>query len=263
MPDVVLSDRQAGVRRLTMNRPERRNALNSETIFALKDALTEAARDPDSRVVVLTGAGGAFSSGADLGGGGSKRSEGSDKVPAGDVMEDGFNAVIRAIWNVPKPVIAAVDGVAAGFGCSLSLACDVRLASATSRFSLIFVQRALTIDGGASYLLPRLAGLKGIELALTGEVIPAQEAERIGLVNRVIPEGEFSAYVTEYAQKMAKQAPLALAAIKTSLHHALGRSLDEVLTYEMAEQRKMVRTADFREGLAAFLEKREPNYTGR
>ncbi len=260
MPNVVLSDRQSGVRRLTINRPERRNALNSETIFALKDALNEAARDPGSRVVVLTGAGGAFSSGADLRGGGSGR---SDSTPAGDVMEDGFNAVIRAIWNLPKPVLAAVDGVAAGFGCSLSLACDVRLASSTARFSLIFVQRALTIDGGASYLLPRLAGLKGIELALTGEVIPAQEAERIGLVNRVIPEGEFSARVTEYAQKMAKQAPLALAAIKTSLHHALGRSLDEVLTYEMAEQRKMVRTADFREGLAAFLEKREPNYTGR
>ena len=263
MPNVVLSDRQAGVRSLTINRPERRNALNSGTIFALKDALTEAARDPDSRVVVLTGAGGAFSSGADLGGGGSKRSGESDSRPAGDVMEDGFNAVIRAIWNLPKPVIAAVDGVAAGFGCSLSLACDMRLASSTARFSLIFVQRALTIDGGASYLLPRLAGLKGFELALTGEVITAQEAERIGLANRVIPEGEFSARVTEYAQKMAKQAPLALATIKASLHHALGRSLDEVLTYEMAEQRKMVRTADFREGVAAFLEKREPNYTGR
>jgi 2-(1,2-epoxy-1,2-dihydrophenyl)acetyl-CoA isomerase len=143
------------------------------------------------------------------------------------------------------------------------LACDVRLASSTARFSLIFVQRALTIDGGASYLLPRLAGLKGFELALTGEIVPAQEAERIGLVNRVIPQEEFSAYVTEYAQKMAKQAPLALATIKASLHHALGRSLDEVLTYEMAEQRKMVRTADFREGVAAFLEKRAPNYTGR
>lgn len=260
MPNVVLSDRQAGVRTLTINRPEKRNALNSETIFALKDALTEAARDPNSRVVVLTGAGGAFSSGADLGG---RKSKSPDNEPAGDVMEDGFNAVIRAIWNVPKPVIAAVDGVAAGFGCSLSLACDVRLVSSTARFSLIFVQRALTIDGGASYLLPRLAGLKGIELALTGEIIPAQEAERIGLVNRVIPEGEFSTYITEYAQKMAKQAPLALAAIKTSLHHALGKSLDEVLTYEMAEQRKMVRTADFREGLAAFLEKRAPNYTGR
>lgn len=100
-------------------------------------------------------------------------------------------------------------------------------------------------------------------MALTGDVIDAQEAERMGLVNRLIPEGAFSACVTEYAQKMAKQAPLALATIKASLHHALGRSLDEVLTYEMAEQRKMVRTADFREGLAAFLEKREPHYTGR
>ena len=257
MSKLVLSETRNRVRWITLNRPERRNALDSETIFSLKAALGEAARDSDSRVLVLTGAGGAFCSGADLRAG---RSEGR---PPGDVMEDGFNGVIRAIWNLPKPVIAAVDGVAAGFGCSLALACDVRLASSKARFSLIFVQRALTIDGGASYLLPRLAGLKGVEMALTGEAVDAEQAERMGLVNRVVPDDAFRACSAEYAEKMARQAPLALAAIKASLHHALESSLDEVLSYEMAEQRKMVRTADFREGLSAFLEKREPRYSGR
>ena len=257
MSKLVLSETRNRVRWITINRPERRNALDSETIFSLKAALGEAARDSDSRVLVLTGAGGAFCSGADLRAG---RSAGR---PPGDVMEDGFNGVIRAIWNLPKPVIAAVDGVAAGFGCSLALACDVRLASSKARFSLIFVQRALTIDGGASYLLPRLAGLKGVEMALTGEAVDAEQAERMGLVNRVVPHDAFHACSAEYAEKMARQAPLALAAIKASLHHALESSLDEVLSYEMAEQRKMVRTADFREGLSAFLEKREPRYSGR
>ena len=255
MSKVVLSQRKNRVRWITINRPERRNALDSETVFGLKEALDEAGRDPDSRVIVLTGAGGAFSSGADL------RAERSEGGPPGDVMEDGFNAVIRAIWNLPKPAIAAVDGVAAGFGCSLALACDVRLASLTARFSLIFVQRALTIDGGASYLLPRLAGLKGVEMALTGEVVDAEQAERMGLVNRAVPHDTFQAYSAEYAEKMAKQALKILE--DERLYHALEHSLDEVLTSEMAAQRKMVRTADFREGRTAFLEKREPRYSGR
>ena len=261
MPELVLSERLNRVRWITINRPERRNALDNATILAIKNVLNEAARDSDSRVLVLTGAGGAFSSGADLRAGRAANPPPVD-IPV-DIMEDGFNAVIRAIWHMPKPVIAAVDGVAAGFGCSLALAADIRLASSRARFSLIFVQRALTIDGGASYFLPRLAGLKGIEMALTGEVMDAEQAERNGLINRVIPDDVFRTQVTEYAEKMAKQAPLALATIKASLHRALGKGLDEVLTYEMAEQRRMVRTADFKEGLAAFLEKREPHYTGK
>ncbi len=227
------------MRWITLNRPERHNALNPETIFALRDAVTAGAVDDESRVIVLTGAGSAFSSGADL------------------------RTAIRAVWNLPKPVIAAVGGAAVGFGCSLALAADIRLASSAARFSLIFVKRGLTLDGGASYFLPRLAGLRGIEMALTGELLNADEALRLGLVNRVIPQEEFRAQVADYAERLAKNAPLALAAIKASIHRALGSSLDEVLTYEMDEQRCMGRTEDFREGVAAFLEKREPVYKGR
>jgi len=246
------------VRWITINRPERQNALDRETIFALKDAVSESASEEESRVIVLTGAGRAFSSGADLRAGRENQSATNE-----DVLEDGFNAAIRAIWNLRKPVIAAVGGAAVGFGCSLALAADIRLASSAARFSLIFVQRGLTLDGGASYFLPRLAGLRGMEMALTGELVTAEEALRLGLVNRLIPQEEFRSQVTDYAERLAKNAPLALAAIKASIHRALGSNLDEVLTYEMAEQRRMGRTEDFREGVAAFLEKREPVYKGR
>lgn len=254
----VLSERMGWVRWLTINRPERHNALDRDTILALKAALLESGQDEETRVVVLTGAGTAFSSGADL------RAARDTRAPAHeDVLEDGFNATIRAIWHLPKPVIAAVNGTAAGFGCSLALAADVRLASTAARFSLIFVKRGLTLDGGASYFLPRLAGLRGMELALTGDLIDAEEAYRLGLVNRVFPAHELRAQVTAYAERLAKNAPLALAAIKASLHRALEQPLDAMLTYEMAEQRRLSRTEDVREGIAAFLEKREPVYKGR
>jgi 2-(1,2-epoxy-1,2-dihydrophenyl)acetyl-CoA isomerase len=231
--------------------------LDRETILALRDAVIESGKESETRVVVLTGAGQAFCSGADL------RAGRNEQSSTEDVLEVGFNAAIRAVWNLPKPVIAAVGGIAAGFGCSLALAADIRLVSNAARFSLIFVRRGLTVDGGASYFLPRLAGLRGMEMALTGEMLNAEEALRLGIVNRVIPEEEFRTAVTEYAGRLAKNAPLALAAIKASMHNALNRELDEVLTGEMDAQRRMTQTEDFREGVAAFLAKREPVYKGR
>lgn len=258
MSGVVLSEKRARVHWITINRPERKNALNRETILALRDHLTESGKETDTRVVVLTGAGGSFCSGADL------QAGQSESAPANeDLLEDGFNATIRALWNLPKPVIAAVDGVAAGFGCSLALATDVRLVSPSARFSLLFVKRGLTLDGGASYFLPRLAGLRGMEMALTGDMISVEDALRMGLVNRVVAEAEFQAHVATYAEGLAKNAPLALAAIKASIHKALASNLDDTLTAEMNEQRRMTKTEDVREGVAAFLEKREPVYKGK
>src|SRR5262245_63597108 len=258
MSGVVLNERQARVRWITINRPERHNALDRETILMLREVIEQSGQDDETRVVVLTGAGNAFSSGADL------RAARESQSPEGeDLLEVGFNAAIRAVWNLPKPVIAAVGGAAAGFGCSLALAADIRLASSAARFSLIFVKRGLTLDGGASYFLPRLAGLRGIEMALTGELVAAEEALRLGLVTRVIPQAEFRSQVADYAERLAKNAPLALAAIKASIHHALGSSLDEMLSSEMDEQRRMSRTEDSRAGVTAFLEKREPVYKGR
>ncbi len=258
MSGVVLSEKRGHVHWLSINRPERQNALDRETILALRDQLTESERDTETRVVVLTGIGNAFCSGADL-----RASQSSQGPPNEDLLEEGFNATIRAIWNLPKPVIAAVNGVAVGYGCSLALAADIRLACASARFSLIFIRRGLTVDGGASYFLPRLAGMRGLEMALTGDMVNTEEALRLGLVNRVIADADFEASVAAYAERLAKNAPLALAAIKDAFHKALTSPLDEVLTYEMNTQRRMAKTEDFREGLAAFLEKRDPVYKGR
>ena len=254
----LLTDKQDHIRWLMLNRPERRNALDRDTIYALKAALAESARDADTRLVVLTGAGGAFSSGADL-----LAAPSQPTTPGEELTEDGFNAVIRMIWNLSKPVIAAVDGVATGYGCSLALAADIRLASPAARFSLIFVKRGLTIDGGASYFLPRLAGLRGMEMALTGEMVDATEAANMGLVNRILSGDNFREQVAAYASRLAKNAPLALAAIKASIHNALGAGLGDVLTAEMAEQRKLLQSEDVKEGIRAFREKRDPVYTGR
>ncbi len=254
----LLIDKQDHIRWLTLNRPERRNALDRDTIYALKAALADSARDADARLVVLTGAGGAFSSGADL-----LAAPSQPTTPGEELTEDGFNAVIRMIWSLPKPVIAAVDGAATGYGCSLALAADIRLASPAARFSLIFVKRGLTLDGGASYFLPRLAGLRGMEMALTGEMVTATEAARTGLVNRILTGDNFREQVTAYAARLAKNAPLALAAIKASIHSALGAGLGDVLTAEMAEQRKLLQSEDVKEGIRAFREKRDPVYTGR
>ncbi len=254
----LLSDKQDHIRWLTLNRPERRNALDRDTIYALKAALAESARDADTRLVVLTGASGAFSSGADL-----LAAPSQSTTPGEELTEDGFNAVIRMIWNLPKPVIAAVDGVAAGYGCSLALAADIRLASPAARFSLIFVKRGLTIDGGASYFLPRLAGLRGMEMALTGDMVDATEATNMGLVNRILTGDNFREQVAAYASRLAENAPLALATIKASIHHALDAGLGDVLTAEMAEQRKLLQSEDVKEGIRAFREKRDPVYTGR
>lgn len=258
MSGVVLNERRGRVRWITINRPDRQNALDRETILALRESIAASGADDETRVVVLTGAGNAFSSGADL-----RAAREPQGPPGEDLLEVGFNATIRAIWNLPKPVIAAVGGAAAGFGCSLALAADLPLAAASARFSLIFVKRGLTIDGGASYFLPRLAGLCGLEMALTGDFLAAEEAFRLGLVNRVIADGEFQLQIAAYAERLAKNAPLALAAIKESMHQALSSSLDTVLTHEMEVQRRLTRTEDVKEGITAFLEKREPMYKGR
>jgi 2-(1,2-epoxy-1,2-dihydrophenyl)acetyl-CoA isomerase len=258
MSGVVLSEKRDRVHWISINRPERQNALDRETILTLRDQITESGQDAETRVVVLTGVGHAFCSGADL-----HASQNTQRPQNEDLLEDGFNATIRALWNLPKPVIAAVNGVAAGYGCSLALAADVRLASASARFSLIFIRRGLTVDGGASYFLPRLAGMRGLEMALTGDMVNTEEALRLGLISRIIADADFEASVTAYAERLAKNAPLALAAIKSSFHKALVSPLDEVLTYEMDQQRRMAKTEDFREGVTAFLEKRDPVYKGR
>lgn len=258
MAEGLQSERRGRVLWITIDRPQRRNALDRDTIRALRDAVRAADRDDEARVIVLGGAGDAFSTGADL-----VAVQNSKTPPADEGLELLYNATISAIWSSPKPVIAAVGGIAAGYGCSLAFASDVCLASSTARFALSFVKRGLALDGGASFFLPRLAGLRGLEMALTGDVIDAAEAFRLGLVNRVIAKEEFSAAVEATAEKLAANAPLAMAEIKKAVHMAATPELEAMLAHEMRVVRELVKTDDFQEGITSFLDKRPPVFRGR
>jgi 2-(1,2-epoxy-1,2-dihydrophenyl)acetyl-CoA isomerase len=260
MEPSLLECLEEGVLTLTMNRPARRNALDAELIVRLAQRLATAADERAVRVVVLTGAGGAFCSGADL-------KEAMTAPPVGDqaqddLMERAYNPAIRALRRMPKPVIAAIDGVATGYGASLALACDIRLASERARFSLIFARVGLTLDGGASWFLPRPVGLRAYELAMTGDLIDAPEAYRLGLVNHVYAEGRLVAEADALARRLADGAPLALAAIKATINASLGPSLDAVLEDERIFQRWLFASADVREGAMAFIEKRAARFKG-
>ena len=258
MESTLLEATEGGVLTLTLNRPERRNALDVALITALSARLAAAGEDRAVRCVILTGAGGAFCAGADL----KEVMTGAQDPDAGDVMERAYNPAIRAIRRMPKPVVAAVDGVATGYGASLALAADIRLASERARFALIFARVGLTLDGGASWFLPRLVGLRAYELALTGDLIDAAEAHRIGLVNHVHPAPDLGRETAALARRLAAGAPLALAAIKANLNAALGPALDAVLEDERIAQRRLFASADVREGAMAFIEKRPARFTG-
>jgi enoyl-CoA hydratase/carnithine racemase len=255
MEPSLLETLDVGVLTVTINRPERRNALDADTITRLHRRLVDAAEDRAVRAVVLAGAGGAFSAGADL-------KEAAMNPPEGDVIEQAYHPTIRILRRMPKPVIAAVDGVAAGYGASLALAADIRLVSPRARFSLIFARVGLTLDGGASFFLPHLVGLRAFELAMTGDLIDADEAYRLGLVNHVYPEAALAAEVTKLARRLASGPPLALAAIKANLNASLGPTLDAVLEDERIAQRRLFPSADFREGVAAFIGKRAAEFKG-
>jgi 2-(1,2-epoxy-1,2-dihydrophenyl)acetyl-CoA isomerase len=258
MAETLKVDRAGGVLTITLNRPEKKNAINGQMWVDLLATFRDAADDGDVRVVVITGAGGAFCSGADLSPGG----RGEDKhqlTRMRDVAD-----VCLALHHLPKPVIAKVGGVAAGAGCNLALGCDLIVASDEARFSEIFARRGLTIDFGGSYVLPRLVGLhKAKELALFADVISAAEAERLGIVNRVVPAAELDAFVDDWAARLAAGPPLALSMTKRLLNDGLHMSLDQALEAEGMAQTVNFGTADTAEAMAAFIEKRDPTFTGR
>ncbi len=255
LPPSIRERHAGGVLTLTLDRPARRNALDEATISGLHARLVAAGEDRTVRVVVLAGAGGAFCAGADV-------KDAVASPPEGDLMERAYHPAIRAIRRMPKPVIAAVDGIAAGYGASLALAADVRIASSRAAFSFLFVRIGLTLDGGASLFLPRLVGLRAYELAMTGDVVPADEAHRLGLVNHVYPETAFTDEVETLARRLAAGPPLALAAIKASIAASLDAGLDAVLEDERLAQRRLLASADFAEGAAAFVAKRAAEFTG-
>jgi 2-(1,2-epoxy-1,2-dihydrophenyl)acetyl-CoA isomerase len=248
---------ETGVVTLTLNRPELRNAISEPMWEELRRIFHEVAQRDADRVLVVTGAGSAFCSGADLGG---------DPLPTrhGLAAMHAVNAAALALHDLPKPAIAKVNGVAAGAGMNLALGCDLVVAARSARFSQVFARRGLSVDFGGSWLLPRLVGLhRAKELALLGDVLSADEALALGVLNRVVPDEELDAFVAGWAERLAQGPPIALRLTKRMLTAGLSLGLHEALPWEAAAQTVNFASRDTREGIAAFVQKRAPLFEGR
>jgi 2-(1,2-epoxy-1,2-dihydrophenyl)acetyl-CoA isomerase len=248
-----------GIARITLNRPKRKNAFSPRMATELTSALGELEADPEVRVVVLRGAGGNFCSGGDLQGDGEPSGDGEI-----DFLRVHYNPAVLALHHFPRPVIAVVEGVAAGAGVNLAIGCDLVYAAEGARFSMLFVHRGLTLDCGGSWLLPRVVGLhKAKELALFGDWFDAQDALRIGLVADVFTPDELDEHVDERAAKLAALPPLALAATKRGLNAAFQAEMSDALEREAKSQGALARSDDFAEAMRAFFKKRPGRYSGR
>jgi 2-(1,2-epoxy-1,2-dihydrophenyl)acetyl-CoA isomerase len=259
---VLIVDDAGGVRTLTLNRPDAYNSFNVELKETLLAELRRAADERTVRAVVVTGAGKAFGAGQDL------REHASMLEADGDApmntVDAHFNPIARALITMPKPVIAAVNGTAAGAGASLAFACDLRIAVESAKFLLAFAGVGLSADTGASWTLPRLVGYgRAMEMMLLGQPVTAQEALRIGMINRVVPDGTALAAATELAAAMAAGPTAAYARIKEAMAAAAGADLEHALATENRTQAELAETVDHREAVRAFVAKRPPTFSGR
>ncbi|HEV2358562.1 MAG TPA: enoyl-CoA hydratase-related protein [bacterium] len=258
MYETVLTDDRNGVRVITLNRPDVLNAFDARLGEELLDALAAADAAAEVRCLVVTGAGRAFCSGADL------RGHTPGETSLGALLRSRYNRIITRLRTIEKPVIAAVNGVAAGAGCNLALAADLRVASERAGFIEVFTRVGLIPDSGGTWLLPRLVGLgRALELMFFAEPVDAAAAERIGLVNRVVPHDELMPRTLEWAQRLAQGPTRAYGLIKRGVDRALALDLRGALEYEAYLQEIAGRSEDHREGVAAFLAKRAPSYAGR
>jgi 2-(1,2-epoxy-1,2-dihydrophenyl)acetyl-CoA isomerase len=243
---------------ITLHRPEALNALTVPMKVELRRALGTVARDRAIRAVVLTGAGRAFCAGQDL-----KERQDPAAAPLAVELRERYHPIIRAMRALDRPIIGAINGVAAGAGASLAFACDLRIAATSASFVLAFGRIGLVPDSGASWFLPRLVGpAKAAELALLGDTLSAAEAERFGLVARVVPDDALRAEAMAMAERLAALAPGALAATKQALERAWSQDLDRTLEDEAYRQGMAGASRDHAEGMAAFLGKRPPRFTG-
>jgi 2-(1,2-epoxy-1,2-dihydrophenyl)acetyl-CoA isomerase len=254
-----------GVGWVVLNRPEARNAMNAEMRQAYLDALARCAEDHDIRAVVLTGSGKGFCTGADLSG--SRAATGA----SGPVHPGGTRAamqpsqrVIRALWDLEKPTVAAVNGVAAGLGAHLAYACDLVLAAEDARFIEVFVRRGIALDAGGAFLLARHVGLhKAKELVFFGDDLAAADAERLGVVNKVVPAADLERTAREWSERLAKGPTFALGLSKRLLNRSLQSDMDACFAEEAFTQALVSQSEDMREGIRSFMEKRPPAFTGR
>jgi 2-(1,2-epoxy-1,2-dihydrophenyl)acetyl-CoA isomerase len=259
----LLYEVKDGIATLTLNRPERLNALGDTLRDDLLDAVTRTAADADVRVMVLTGAGKGFCAGGDVKAMDESRQAGRER-PVLDKIAPSRDRTLLAMRDAPQPIIAAINGAAAGAGMNLALACDLRIASTAAKFSQAFVGRGLHPDWGGTYFLPRVVGMaKACELIFTGDLIDAQEALRLGLVSQVVAPEELMTVVHGLARKIAAGPPLAIRLAKRALYHNADCDLRQALEFETFAQNVCQDTEDAREGVRAFVEKRAPVFRGR
>jgi 2-(1,2-epoxy-1,2-dihydrophenyl)acetyl-CoA isomerase len=257
--DTILYQLDGGVLTITLNRPESYNACNEQLTTDLQAALREAEKDPAVRAIILTGAGKAFCSGQDL----KEAPAPGSKRSLADSLQRRYNPIIRKLVAMPKPIIAALNGVAAGAGCSLALACDLRIAAEGASLLQAFVNIGLVPDSGSSYFLARMVGYsRAFEIATLGEKIPAALALELGLVNRVVPAESLMEEARTLAERYAAGPTKAYGYIKKMLHRAAHTSLDDALDYEVFMQEAAGRTSDYGEGVKAFVEKRKAEFRG-
>lgn len=257
MSDVLKVTINEGIAWLTLHRPEAMNALNSELIEGLTKAIKDAGKNDDVRTVVITGEGRGFCSGQDL-------KDVQDDVDIERVVTQKYNPLIKAITHIDKPVIAAVNGTAAGAGMSLALACDFRLVHEKAKFTQAFIHIGLVPDSGSTYFLPRLLGhAKALELALLGDKVSAEDAERLGLATKVFTAEEWDEQVHAFAAKTAGMPTKAMGLIKRYMQKSWDEDLDGVLQNEAYAQSIAADSYDHKEGIQAFIEKRQPAYKGQ
>jgi 2-(1,2-epoxy-1,2-dihydrophenyl)acetyl-CoA isomerase len=254
----IIYEKQNGVAAITLNRPKALNAFTPKMNDEFQDALKDAERDPNIRCFLFTGAGRAFSAGQDL-----KSRTAEQRGSLGASLREKYNPIITRLRRTEKASLAVVNGVAAGAGCNLALACDLRIAAEEARFIQAFVRVGLAPDSGGSYILPRLVGFsKALELLLLGEPVSAQEALRIGLVAKVFHAAELSKAAREIAERLA-HGPRSIGLIKRAVNRGLFSDLESQLEYEACLQEIAGKSADYDEGVRAFLEKRPAVFTGK
>ncbi len=259
----IIYTKEGGIATITLNRPDRMNAFSSEMQESMYRAVEDAAKDDSVRVLVLTGTGRVFCSGADVKAMAEKANQprGEEKVKEPEARRVSLYVLVH---KFEKPVIAAVNGVAVGGGLDLALACDIRIASDKARFAEVFIRRGLIPASGGAYFLPRLVGIdKACLLIWTGDMIDAKEAERVGLVTMVVPHEDLESATRELADKLAKGPPLAIQRAKRAIYEGLEMSLESTLEYIAPIIRELQGTEDHKEGARAFVEKREPVFKGR
>ncbi len=259
--ETLLYTTSAGICTITLNRPEVYNALSEQMKNEINDALKEAEKDPSVRCLVIRGAGDkAFCSGQDL----KEHSGRESRRSLKESLEKSYNPMIRRMRTMEKPIIGMINGVAAGAGLSIALACDYRIMSEQAKLIEAFIRIGLVPDSGSHWFLPRLVGMaKTFEYAALGNDISAAEAERVGMVNKIVPSGELERTTMEVAERLAKAPTKAIGLIKRTLNKALTSDLDTLLDYEATMQEIASLTDDHKEGIQSFLEKRPPQFEGK